>query len=171
MRTLFQLPPDSTASVDPADKPLDSSQEFSLSVAKLSVVDTAISFEDLSTASSYLLEDFSVTGSDINFDSAAFPLALAFKLALNDPALQTTVQMNTLASLSLEKQRYQFDQLQLSLSVKGEATGNKKLHANIGMNADVDIAQEIAKLESFTLAIEGIAVSSELTASAWSEEY
>lgn len=168
-----ELPPSSprSAAIDNQEEPpLNDEQPLALSVARLSVVNTNILLNDLQSKASYSLQDFSITGSDINFEGTPFPLSLAFELVLDEPALTTNAQLDTLASLNLETQRYQFNQLVLSLSVLGEPTNNKKLLTNIGMNADIDIDKEMAKLKGLTLVIEDIALSSELSASNWSED-
>lgn len=154
----------------PADPQAAPEQALSLSVASLSIIDTSVIFEDRSTAASYTLEDFSIQGSNINLEGTAFPLSIEFSLALSDPELSTHIQFSTQASLNLEQQRYRLQQLQLALSLQGDVTANKPLQANISGAADIDLDKEKATLSGLKLAVEGIELSSELSAANWSEQ-
>ena len=130
-----QSPGPATASAEPATE----AEAFSLSIAKLSISDAVINFEDQLTGASYKLDNFSMDGSNVDLEGDAFPLAMSFSLALSDPALQTTVQLSSQASLNPEQQRYRFEQLEMTVSALGEMTRQEKLLANISTTVDLDL--------------------------------
>ncbi len=145
-------------------------QALALTVATLSISNTSIVYNDLASGESYVLENFSADSEQVNIDGDAFPLSLAFDLSLSEPQLHTQLKLATTASINLQQQHYRFDNVKLHTSLQGEPTAGKLLQASIEMNADINVADEVAAITALQFAFETLRLNAELNASNWSEQ-
>jgi AsmA protein len=127
-------------------------RDISVAIKTISITNTSINYNDLSTGTSAALSNFSFNSSNANIDGNAFPMAVKFSLAATDPNATIVVDMTADAAFNAAKQTLQLNNWALSKKISTDASnGNIKVAAKVAGNLEVNVIAEIASITDLTI--------------------
>ncbi len=126
------------------EKKKDSSQPVMFDISSVSIEKTNLSYQDEGTGAKYTVKDLNLkTGRIANGVSTKIDLSV--NVQANQPKLDIATQMKTTLMFDLEKQRYQFEGLDLDASGAALDISNLKLKASGNASADLTTQEFGAK--------------------------
>ncbi len=129
---------------------------LAVDIARIAIVDSAVTLRNDQEGSNYLLEDFNFESTDISADGDEFPLDISFNVTLSDPALTSQSTIKTRLSADIAKQLFTFSDLNADFLLAGAPFNDKKVSLNVSSTGQYNGANSSAKLEQLKLALAGV---------------
>src|SRR5690606_32652120 len=123
-----------------------------------------ISYTDRRTAQQVSLEDVNLTTGAL-IENEPFDVAFLGLLVTGQPAMRMRIDLNTVASFDLDKERYQLDGFDLNLDASGDPFGGRAVNMQLQGDSVIDLQQQVAELKQLRLSLADLRATGQLTVS------
>ncbi len=148
-RPTGEAKPDTPPTGEPASEPR---RPLALDIDSLTVSDARVSYQDARSGQSLTVDGIELSTGAIR-EGAPIPLKLSAFFGTNQPVLRASSVLNGALRFDTELKRYQLEGLLLSGEVSGEPLKGKTLTYNLQGELLVDLAAQLAELNSLKVSV------------------
>ncbi|MCO5785765.1 AsmA family protein [Pseudomonas sp. G11-1] len=135
-----------------------------VAVESVRITNADISYTDRRTAQQVSLEDVNLTTGAL-IENEPFDVAFLGLLVTGQPAMRMRIDLNTVASFNLDKERYQLDGFDLKLDASGDPFGGRAVNMQLQGDSVIDLQQQVAELKQLRLSLADLRATGQLTVS------
>ncbi len=130
-------------------------------VENVEITNARVHYSDLSTGQSVVLEDFTVSASDITLGSE-FPLDIRFKVETTQPQFAVDGRISARLNANQALNEFAMSGLKAVFDMSGEPFGGESVTAEVGGSLVANLEEETASLSDFTASLANLRLSTEL---------
>ena len=147
-----------------AEQEAEEHGRLDVTVQSVRITNARIEYSDRQSDQHLLLEEVNLrTGALL--EDQPFDVEFLGLLVTSQPAMRARIDLKTVASFSLEQQRYQLDGFDLTLDASGDPFNGRAVGMRVQGDSVIDLAAQTAELKQLRLALADLRASGELTAS------
>ncbi|NLY57997.1 MAG: AsmA family protein [Gammaproteobacteria bacterium] len=147
-----------------AEQEADEHGRLDVTVQSVRITNARIEYSNRQSDQHLLLEEVNLrTGALL--EDQPFDVEFLGLLVTSQPAMRARIDLKTVASFSLEQQRYQLDGFDLTLDASGDPFNGRAVGMRVQGDSVIDLAAQTAELKQLRLALADLRATGELTAS------
>lgn len=155
--------PAGTSETETAAEPLN------FNVEDIRITNAQVHYDDLSTGQSIILEDFSLSASQIALGQK-FPLELAFRFATGEPEFDVEGRINAQLSANQALNEFEVSGLDSQFSLSGAPFGDETVQARLTGSLNANTKNETATLTEFRAAFANMELITNLNVSGFGNQ-
>ena len=165
-----QATADTTAPGETASEETENGGEpLNFNVEDIRITNAQVHYDDLSTGQSVILEDFSLSASQIALGQK-FPLELAFRFATGEPEFEVDGRINAQLSANEALNDFEISGLDSQFSLSGAPFGDETVQARLTGALKANTESETATLTEFRAALANMEVITNLNISGFGDQ-
>ena len=138
--------------------------QLDISVQSVRITNARIDYVDRQNDQGVLLDEVNLSTGALLADEP-FDVAFLGLLTTTQPAMRVRIDLNTVASFSLDSERYQLDGFDLKLDASGDPFNGRAVGMRLQGDSVIDLAAQTAELKQLRLALDDLRATGEVTAS------
>lgn len=161
---------DTAAPAEPAPDEAETGREpLNFNVEDIRITNTQVHYDDLSTGQSIILENFSLSASQIALGQK-FPLELAFHFATGEPEFDVDGRINAQLSANQALNEFEISGLDSQFSLSGAPFGEETVQARLTGALTANTENETATLTEFRAALANMELTTNLNVSGFGDQ-
>ncbi|WP_152205216.1 AsmA family protein [Marinobacter changyiensis] len=161
---------DTAAPAEPAPDEAETGREpLNFNVEDIRITNTQVHYDDLSTGQSIILENFSLSASQIALGQK-FPLELAFHFATGEPEFDVDGRINAQLSANPALNEFEISGLDSQFSLSGAPFGEETVQARLTGALTANTENETATLTEFRAALANMELTTNLNVSGFGDQ-
>lgn len=137
--------------------------QLDITVQSVRITNAQIEYVDRQSGQRVLLEEVNLSTGAL-LEDEPFDVAFLGLLTTTQPAMRVRIDLNTVASFSLDDERYQLDGFDLKLDASGDPFNGRAVGMRLQGDSVIDLAAQTAELKQLRLALADLRATGELSA-------
>ncbi len=146
---------------EPAAEEATAQTPLAFEVEEVRISNAQVHYDDKSTGQSVVLEDFTLTASDIALGQS-FPLDVGFRFATGQPEFNVVADISASLSANEALDTFAISGLDSSFDLSGEPFGGKTVQAGITGSIDANLKDETAAIQNLEATLANLTLTTNL---------
>lgn len=154
---------------EPAPEEAAAQTPLAFEVEEVRISNAQVHYDDRSTGQSLVLEDFTLTASDIALGQS-FPLDAGFRFALGEPEFTVVADISASLSANETLDTFAVSGLDSNFELSGEPFGGKTVQAGISGSIDANLNAETAAIRNLEASLANLTLTTDLEVSGFGDQ-